>query len=81
MITHRKRKTRFGLCWAVSSIAVVDAVPELLRSGLPVFDEQEFPIIAAMDPVDQERAWARRAAACVDELRLRDANPKRTVAA
>lgn len=74
-----KRKTSLGEAWFVSGMAMVDEDPRLLESGLPVFLEEEAPIMAALDPAARATFWRGRLMALASERELRAADPKRTV--
>lgn len=74
--THWKKKTSFGHCWIVTAMSVVDAVPELLASGLPVFLEWEWELMLTLEQPERLARWKAREKACAAEVKYRAVLPR-----
>ena len=80
MADYEMLKTSLGECWVVRNMSVVDEVPQLLGSMVPIWLDEEIPRLVSMPEPERKTTWARRVRALDSERAMRAANPKRTVA-
>ncbi len=78
--THRRERTSLGDCWVLKTMDLVDEVPEILASGMPVWLEDEWTALLRTSSQDERRrTWQRRAKAVADEIAFRSIRPGWTI--
>lgn len=76
---YRFISTSCGEAIAVHNMIAVDEHADLLASRLPIFLEEELPLLAALPPAQRVLAFAKRATALDKERAHRARDPQRTV--
>ena len=79
MADYRLQTTSLGEIWIVESMEVLDEVPALLASMLPIFLSDEMPILASLTPEGRASLFKGRLAALASERELRLQDKARTV--
>jgi hypothetical protein len=78
-IPYRRQTTGMGECVVVETMEVVDTYPEILASLLPVFLDDEMPILKNMTPAERAVAWIKREQAMDAERKFRATDSSRDV--
>jgi hypothetical protein len=78
MADYKHEKTSLGECWVVARMTIVDEVPNLLASRLPIWLREEWALLKTLPPVARKSLWDGRLKALDDERAERAKDPLRT---
>lgn len=79
MVDYKLVVTSLGEIWEVGSMEILDEVPAILASMLPVFLTDEMPILASLTQEGRISLFKGRLAALASERELRLQDKARTV--